>query len=271
MAKPFLKWVGGKRQLLPELLKRVPTSYGTYHEPFVGGGALFFALQPKHVLSVLSDANLELVTTYRAVQNNVERVIMLLRECAKRHSPEMFYNMRARDWQALNPPAVAARMIYLNKTCFNGLFRVNSKGQFNSPMGRFESPPTICDADNLRACSLALQGVRVEHGDFRSAFSYVEPGDFVYCDPPYVPVTNGSFTSYTSSGFGPDDQADLAAGVKVLTDRGAHVLLSNAGTNEVRKLYEGWTIEEVAARRNVNSNGAKRGEVVEYLISKGAA
>lgn len=264
---PFLKWVGGKTQLLPELLKRVPEKYGAYYEPFIGGGALFFALKPQR--AVIGDLNSRLVRTYRALQTNVDEVIALLRVCKERHTPEWYYAMRDIDVDGLTDVQVAMWFIYINKTCFNGLHRVNKAGKINTPVGRYKNP-AICDEANLRACAAALTGTTVFHGSYEVTSASAVPGDFVYFDSPYVPVSEtADFTSYTATGFSRDDQVRLADHARVLRDRGVHVLLSNAAAPVVEKLYRerGFTVDTVSARRNVNSKGTKRGPVDEYLIS----
>ena len=273
-ARPFLKWAGGKRKLLPELLERIPEKFECYHEPFLGGGSLFFALGPKK--AILSDVNPDLVYTYTAVRDNVERVILLLRElvAARETQGHLVHYLKVRKQQrsSLTECAIAARMIYLNKTCFNGLWRVNKKGEFNVPIGKSKSPPTICDEENLRACSTALQGTKILCASFETVvWREMGRGDFVYFDPPYVPVNVGgtkSFTAYTKEGFGPTEQKKLAGIMGVLKNaKHANVLLSNAGSEKVRDLYAGFKIEEVGMRRNINCKGGERDEVLEYLIS----
>ncbi len=261
-ARPFIKWVGGKRQLLPELVARMPKEFGTYHEPFVGGGALFFEVRPK--MAVLSDVNVRLVRTYRGVRDNVNEVIRLLKTYP--HDKPFFLRMREQDIDAGTDAEVAAWFIYLNKTCFNGLYRVNKKGGFNVPFGDFKNP-TICDEDNLRACSEALQTTRIVCGDFSGVLLRASPGDFVYMDSPYVPLSaTSSFTSYTEKGFGPDDQKLLRDVAVKLKQRSAHVLLSNSSAGMVRELYKDFVVEEVMAKRSVNCQGAGRGNIAELLI-----
>lgn len=268
--RPFLKWAGGKTQLLPELLKRVPGAFGTYREPFLGGGALFFAMQPER--AILSDINLELVRTYQAVRDNVDDVIGRLTIHAEDHArsdKEHFLRIREMRWESMPSGACAARMIYLNKMCFNGLYRVNSRGQFNVPFGKFKTLPTICDSENLRACSWALRNSDIRHAEFTSADA-AHSGDFVYFDPPYVPVSKTSnFVGYTKGGFGRDAQDALAKLAWHLKQIGVRVLLSNAGTPSVREMYEsmGMTVEEVNARRGINCDASKRGDVKEFLIT----
>lgn len=262
-AKPFLKWAGGKRQLLDHLRARVPEGHGTYHEPFVGGGALFFDTAPER--AILADWNPRLVRTYRSVRDNPEAVIARL--ATYPNEKEFFLRMREQDIDAGSDEDLAAWMIYLNKTGFNGLYRVNRRGGFNVPFGRYKNPK-ICDADNLRAASERLQGVEILHSDFRGVEERCKPGDFVYFDPPYVPASNtASFTAYTKNGFNLDDQAELRDLAMRLKEKGVSVLLSNSSVPEVHALYaEGFERIEIFANRAINSNAAKRGKVAEALI-----
>jgi len=265
-ARPFLKWAGGKTQLLPELLARVPAKFETYREPFLGGGALFFALRPAR--GVLSDSNRELVATYCAIRDDVEMVIVLLRALAELHSPDQFARIRGLTADQLSPAHVAARMIYLNKTCFNGLYRVNQSGEFNSPLGKFQSTPVICDEDNLRACASALASAWIEPWEFRTAIQAAGTGDFVYSDPPYLPMSEtADFTSYTSDGFHAEDHQRLAGELVSAGERGAHILLSSADNAASRRIYRFLKREQVSARRNISSNRDGRGEVGELLCT----
>lgn len=263
-ARPFLKWPGGKRQLLPELLKRIPPKYGTYHEPFVGGGALFFALAP--VDAQLGDMNPRLVKTYSTVKLSVEPLIERLQELALNHNEERFYARRAAE--PVGTLNLAAWMIYLNKTCFNGLWRVNKSNKFNAPFGRYDNP-TLCDAGNLRLCSATLAGVHVQNEPFETVAMRAKCGDLVYFDPPYVPASStASFTAYTAAGFGPKDQERLRDLALALKMRGVHVLLSNSGTPAVADLYaRDFEVTQVAAKRNINSKATARGPVAEYVIT----
>jgi DNA adenine methylase len=266
-AKPFLKAVGGKTVLLLEILPRLPAKIKTYYEPFLGGGAVFFALaaEGRFERAVVSDANEELAITYVALANLTDKVVRALKKHV--YDETHYYSVRAQDPLKLEMSVRAARLIYLNKTCFNGLWRVNRKGQFNVPFGRYTNP-TICDEENLRAVSLALRRVTVTSLDFEKTVLPAKRGDAVYFDPPYVPVSEtANFTAYTAGGFGPDDQARLRDVAKRLDERGVHVLLSNADTPLVRELYKGFKIESVQAPRRVNSKGGKRGNVGELLIS----
>jgi len=262
LAHPFIKWVGGKRQLVPELLKYVPATYGTYHEPFVGGGALFFALQPRE--AVLSDSNARLIRTYRGIRDSVHEVIDQLRTFPNEKS--FFLDMRKRDIDAGSYADVAAWFIYLNKTTYNGLYRVNKRNGFNSPFGDFKNP-AICDEPNLLACSEALKRAGLPVADFFEYTTNIHQGDFVYFDPPYVPLSATSdFTSYTAEKFGPDHQKRLRDLALHLRERGVHVVLSNSGSDIVRQLYKDFTIEEVQATRRVNCQAKGRGAVTELII-----
>jgi DNA adenine methylase len=263
MAKPPLKWVGGKTQLLKELLARVPNVYNRYFEPFVGGGALFFALQPR--VAYLCDSNKELINLYHVLHSNVEGLIESLKSGAFKNDSETFYRIRAATFS--DPTDAAARTIYLNKTCFNGLYRVNKSGGFNAPFGKYANP-NICDEANLRAVATALQVACPIAGDFRRIEPLVERGDFVYFDPPYAPLTaTSSFTAYTAGGFGLQEQTDLRDMALRMKRAGVHVLLSNSSAPLVEELYGAdFTLEPIQARRNVNSKGDKRGSVKEYLI-----
>lgn len=277
IARPFIKWVGGKRQILPFILSRLPSTFNSYYEPFVGGGALFWSLYNAGRLSdikngnvVLSDANLRLIRTYRAVRDDVELVIDVLRACI--NSKDFYLEMRASDVDAMSNANVAAWFIYLNKCGFNGLYRVNSKNQFNVPYG---DQPTaqvgpLTDADHLRVCSMALQGVELRNCDFQAAVDEAWTGSLVYFDPPYVPLTaTSNFTSYTAGGFGAEEQVRLRDTARVLKQgRGTHTILSNSSAPLVYDLYrDGFEIAEVRAVRSLNRDGDKRGAVKELVIS----
>jgi len=263
-ARPFVKWAGGKRKLLPQLLRHVPEKFGTYHEPFVGGGALFFALQPKD--AYLSDYNERLVRAYRGVRDDVEGVICRLRNYP--HDAAFYYELRQQDVDSMSDAAVAAWFVYLNKIGFNGLYRVNRKNRFNVPFGS-QKNPTICDQDNLRACSDCLRHAEVEKEDFVAVLNRARAGDFVYFDPPYVPLSvTESFVSYTDAGFGMQDHCRLRDVALELKRRSVTVLLSNSATETVRELYrKHFTLEEVLADRSINSNASKRGPVKELVIT----
>lgn len=265
MTQPFLKWAGGKRKLVPEILSRMPAMFGSYHEPFVGGGALFWALVSRgHKHAFLSDANVRLVNAYVAVRDDVEAVMDLLRT----YPYEKEFYLRTRSQLDEGSAAErAARFIYVNRAGFNGMYRVNSRGEFNIPFGRYTNP-TICDEARLRDCSEALQGTSILHEDFMGVASRARSGDFVYFDPPYVPVSNTSdFTGYTEVGFSLADHTRLRDLARTLADRGVHVLISNSNAPAILELYaEGFTISSVQMTRSINSKGSGRGLVEELLI-----
>jgi DNA adenine methylase len=269
LPRPFLKWVGGKGQLMPELMKRVEMvgDFGRYHEPFLGGGALFFELYRAGALkkqAYLSDNNPRLIEAYEGVRDHVDEVIDLLQRHAKRHSEEHFYRVRAKVPPTL--PERAARVIYLNKTCYNGLYRENSKGEFNSPFGRYKKP-VICDEDNLRAASKALKKAKIESRHFQTVANVAERGDLVYFDPPYHPVSEtSSFQGYHKGAFGEDSQRLLSEVYAKLATKDVHVLLSNSMTDLVQTLYKGFTIDTVHAARAMNSRADRRGKVREALV-----
>jgi DNA adenine methylase len=261
-ARPFLKWVGGKRSLLPVLLERLPGRLSSYHEPFVGGGALFFALRAAghREPAYLSDANERLVVTYRAVRDDVEALIDVLGFHAERHDPEHYRRARVELSSEADPVKLAALLVYLNKTCFNGVYRVNKANQFNVPLGTLDGS-NVVDAENLRRASAALQGVTIEHRDF-TALSPAK-GQLVYLDPPY----DRAYTSYTANRFGEELQASVAELARRIDGACGHFLASNADTALIRSLYTGFTIEEVSATRSVSRSGHQRGRVGELLIS----
>jgi DNA adenine methylase len=276
--KPFLKWAGGKRQLLPELLKTIEGfgPFKHYYEPFVGGGALFFALRAAHPARerkpgwafqvTLGDANERLIRTYLGVRNDAQQVIDCLKD--KPYQKKFYLAERARKPDLFDDDSeLAAWFIYLNKAGFNGLYRVNSKDEFNVPFGRYDNP-LICDEVTLRACALALRGTKCVAGDFEKLVKTAERGDLAYFDPPYVPVNATSdFTSYTVGGFGVRDQERLRDCALRLKMRGVHVILSNADVPLVRRLYRGFTIRAVSARRAINSKATSRGAVGEVIIT----
>jgi DNA adenine methylase len=261
-ATPFLKWAGGKTSLLAELLKHVPSAVRRYHEPFVGGGALFFAVAPRR--AVLSDANGELIHCWRQVRDDVHAVLDAL--SVHVYDRTRFDAVRALDPVRLPPAERAARFIYLNKTCFNGLWRVNRAGRFNVPFGRYKNP-TFHDPGLLLRASRALRGVQIHRGPFETALQRAAPGEFVYLDPPYDPVSeSASFTSYTRNGFTWADQERLAAECAALDRRGVRFLLSNSATARVRALYRGFEQRAVRAPRHISCKGERRGHVDELLV-----
>jgi DNA adenine methylase len=264
--RPFLKWAGGKTQLLQHLLRRIPTDYNRYLEPFLGGGALFFALQPR--TAYLADCNSELVNCFEVVRSNVEDLIRALE--GYRYDKDQYYSVRALDrsdeFAKLSPVERAARFIYLNKTCFNGLYRVNSKGHFNVPFGSYDDPK-ILDADNLRRCSAVLSKTILKNGNFEDVVEVAQPGDFVYFDPPYAPVSETSdFTHYAKDGFDESSQEMLLVVCLQLHQKGVRWMVSNSNVPLIQELYRGFNIEPVAASRSINSRAEKRGPVMELLI-----
>lgn len=263
-AQPFLKWAGGKRAMLPHLMPLTPKRFGVYHEPFLGGGALFFALQPK--CAVLSDANSRLVRAYRGVRDHVDRVVDSLRRSP--HDRELFERLRKWDVDKAVDANVACWLIYLNRTAFNGLYRVNKNGGFNVPFGGYVNP-RICDEPNLRACATALSGTDLRHEDFGAVLGRAERGDFVYFDPPYLPMSaTSSFTGYTADGFTLRDHARLRDVARELKERGVHVLLSNSAAPAVLDLYaKGFEVLRVRAPRLIAARGSSRGRVEELIIS----
>lgn len=270
LPRPFLKWAGGKRRLLEQMSVHFPEQFKRYFEPFVGGGAVFFHLSPLiqgsrlTTPAVLADLNEELINCYRVVKEQPEELIQGLR----RHRPteKYYYQMRNLEPLRLSPVERASRFIYLNKTCFNGLYRVNSAGLFNVPYGRYKNP-VICDEAAIRRASAALQRVRLSVGGFEKSLKAVAKGDFVYLDPPYVPINSTSnFTSYTSEGFSESDHRRLAEEVRRLDRVGAKVLLSNSDTEMVRHLYRGFNMLVVRCNRSINSNAFGRGAVNELLV-----
>jgi DNA adenine methylase len=266
---PFLKWAGGKTQLLPRLASFFPADIPRYVEPFLGGGAVFFFLRGQGALTgeiTLADNNAELINAYEAVQHNVDALIALLDKHRRLHSKEHFYEVRARAHRKGIPGA--ARTIYLNKTCFNGLYRVNRSGEFNVPIGAYKNP-SLYDEAALRRASEALRGVRLVVQDFGKCIAATGRGDLLYLDPPYVPLSStASFTGYVPGGFGPRDQEALAESVRAAHERGARFVLSNSYTDTVHRLYEhpDFHLERIPATRRINCDGAKRGPVDEAVV-----
>jgi DNA adenine methylase len=272
--KPFVKWVGGKRQLLKQFrdLNLYPPHdfnpvKNTYFEPFVGGGAVFLDLLPKR--AVLSDLNFELITTYKVVKNDVDKLIKLLK--TYKYDKNFFLKIRSKQSKDLSDVQIAAKFIYLNRTCFNGLYRVNSKGEFNVPFGNYKNP-LICDEDNLKKISKALKNVKIYNEDYKNVLKRAKKGDFIYFDPPYYPVNRTSnFTGYTVEGFFEKEQEELKNIFVELHKRGCFVMLSNSDTSFINKLYSKLDkkikIHKIEANRNINSKASGRGKVKEVLIT----
>lgn len=269
LVSPVVKWVGGKRQLLQDILKHIPDRYSTYYEPFVGGGAVLFHLQPEKI--VINDINEELMSVYNVICNNVEELI----EDLKKHKNESdyFYKIRELDrdrekYAQLNNIGRASRIIYLNKTCYNGLFRVNRQGEFNTPFGRYKNPNIVNEA-TLRAVNNYFNKAKVtlKCGDFEEAVKGIRKGSFVCFDPPYDPVSDSAnFTGYDKGGFDKDEQIRLKKLCDKLNNRGVKFLLSNSSTEFILDLYKDYNITIVKAKRSINSKGDGRGDVNEVLV-----
>lgn len=271
-AKPFVKWAGGKRQILDKLNKLIPEEFNTYYEPFVGGGALLFDLAPK--CAVINDSNRELMNVFNVLCNEKKysKMCKYLNKFERKHSEEFYYEIRNIDrnmhkFKRFNESKRAARTIYLNKACFNGLYRVNSKGEFNVPFGKKNTVNTY-DGENLLNVHsyLTLNDVKILSIDFEDAVNDAKEGDFVYFDPPYDSDTN-TFNSYTEGGFNKDEQRRLAKVFKLLDERGVKVMLSNHNTILVKELYKDYNIHVIEAKRSINSNGKNRGNVEEVIIT----
>ncbi|MBC8465055.1 MAG: DNA adenine methylase [Parcubacteria group bacterium] len=271
--KPFVKWVGGKRQLLKQFREMglyPPDDFNpltnTYFEPFVGGGAVFFDLLPKK--AELSDLNNELTTTYNVIKTDVDSLIKSLKK--HKYEKEYYLKIRAKNPKKLSDVEVASRFIFLNRTGFNGMYRVNSKGGFNVPFGKYTNP-IICDEENLRKVSKVLQKVTVKEQDYKAVLKKAKKGDFVYFDPPYYPVSRtASFTSYTADSFLEKEQTELRDTFVELHKRGCFVMLSNSDTPFINELYsgiKGVKVSKVSAGRSINSNAAKRGKINEVLVT----
>lgn len=269
LVSPVVKWAGGKRQLLDEILPRMPRRISLYCEPFLGGGAVLFARQPKNAM--VNDLNGDLMLVYEVIRDDVEALICSLRQ--HENTAEYFYRIREFDrdkefYRSLSRVEKASRLLYLNRTCYNGLFRVNASGEFNTPFGRYKNP-TIVNEPVLRAVSryLSAAHVRLLHEDFADTLRRVPEGGFAYLDPPYDPVSDtASFTGYSRGGFGREDQRRLRECCDDLTRRGVKFLLSNSSTEFIRELYAAYTVETVHATRAVNADAAGRGAVEEVLI-----
>ncbi len=271
--KPFLKWAGGKRQLLPELLKYIPKDFNNYFEPFLGGGALFFELYNLGFLEnkkvYLSDINEELINTYKTIRDNPKELIIKLKEFKTNHNKEFYYKIREFDrdknYKNLDNITKSARFIYLNKTCFNGLYRVNKKGYFNVPIGSYKNP-NILDEENILAVSKALQNIIIKNFDYKEILKEVQSNDFIYLDPPYHPLNEtSSFTSYTKNEFLQKEQIELFKTLKELSDK-CFILKSNSDTDFINKLYKDFKIEKILANRAINSKATNRGKILEVLI-----
>jgi len=265
MPKPFLRWAGGKTYLVPFLRSLVPpdVNRGTYWEPFLGAGSLFFALQPPR--AVLADRNADLIACFRAVREHPDLILRHLQAYAARTSEEYYYAARARYNKSMDSTAKSAMFIYLNKTCFNGIWRVNKKGEFNVPYGH-KKPPALPSRAELLSASAALRSAELRAGDFREVLKEAEAADFIYLDPPYPPLNKTAyFTHYTQEGFGVDSQIAVAKIATLLDKRGCRVLISNADTEFIRSLYDGFQILERGVTRWIRTDG-KRYQADEILV-----
>ena len=269
LVTPVLKWVGGKRQLLPEIRKRIPKKYKVYYEPFLGGGAVLFDLQPKK--AIVNDLNSELINVYKTIKSFPTELVEELRKFS--NDEETFYNIRNIDrdktkYQELSNIQKAARIIYLNKTCFNGLYRVNNAGEFNSPFGRYKNPNIVTDK-TIYAVSKYFNtaDITFKNGDFEESIKEIQKDSFVYLDPPYAPISKTSnFTGYNQGGFCDEEQIRIKNMCDKLNENGIKFLLSNSATPFIKELYKDYIIDIVSAKRIVNSKADKRGEIEEVLI-----
>lgn len=270
LVAPFLKWVGGKRQLMPSIVELLPQNitYLNYSEPFIGGGAVLFHLQPRN--AVINDFNEELINVYNVIKNNVTELITDLKK--HENNADYFYEIRGIDrtenFKTLTSVQRASRIIYLNKTCFNGLYRVNNAGEFNAPFGRYKNP-NIVNEPTLKAVSKYLNGnsITIRSGDYATVLGELDNKSFVYLDPPYHPISESSnFTGYVQGGWDIYDQIRLRDACNELNERGIKFLLSNSSSPQIKDLYKNYNIITVKANRAINSNGADRGEIDEVLI-----
>lgn len=268
---PIVKWVGGKRQLLKDIIPMIPSDYSTYVEPFIGGGAVLFELQPKK--AIFNDLNSELINVYNIIKNNPIELIEKLNIHKNNNSADYFYSVRELDrniekYEQLSEIDKAARIMYLNKTCYNGLFRVNSSGQFNSPYGRYKNPK-IVDEEAILAMSRYFNEneITILNGDYKNSLKELDDQTFVYLDPPYMPIsTSSSFTGYTENGFDINMQKELKEECDKLNEKGIKFLQSNSDCEFIRELYKDYSIKTIKAKRNINSKGNSRGEINEVLI-----
>lgn len=270
-ARPFIKWLGGKTGVLPQVLNRIPDEIRTYYEPFVGGGSLLFHLAnaKRFHSAVISDTNEDLINAYKVIQSNVDGLIKELGRDKYVYEETAFYEIRNENVDSLSQVEKAARFIYLNKTCFNGLYRVNKSGLFNAPFGRFTNP-TILDAPNLVAVNAALQSVKILQGSYIFTSADAKRGDCVYFDPPYIPLSKTSnFTSYTSNGFDLEEHIKLRNHFRNMASRGVRVVLSNSYTPESIELYKGFDVDYISGSRNISGSAINRKPVKEIIVFAG--
>lgn len=272
LVSPIVKWVGGKRQLLDQIRPLIP-KFSTYYEPFIGGGAVLFDIQPSK--AIINDSNYELINVYNVIKDKPEKLIEKLYEHKEKNCKEYFYEVRGLDrdkkkYDLLSDVERAARIIYLNKTCYNGLFRVNSLGEFNSPWGKYKNP-NITNETTIRALSgyFNSNNIAIKCGDYREVLKDINIGEgsFVYLDPPYMPIsTSSSFTGYTANGFGEEDQIALKEQCDILNQKGVKFLLSNSSCKFIEDLYKDYIITKVCAKRAINVKADRRGEIDEVLV-----
>ncbi|HEY7696522.1 MAG TPA: DNA adenine methylase [Nitrososphaeraceae archaeon] len=269
---PFVKWAGGKSQLIPQIIRLIPLRFARYFEPFLGGGAIFFQLASPNRNAFLSDINYELINAYKVIKTHVEELIpeLIYHQNEYNKSPKKYYYHLRDSISSMNKINKAARFIALNKTCYNGLYRVNKRGLFNVPIGRYKNP-LICDTDNLRKMSVVLKrsGSFLEVSDYKKILEKAQRDDFVYLDPPFYPISNtANFTSYTNNGFSLEDQKELATIFTELTGKGCKVLLSNSNTEEIRRLYSNYShlTQVINVNRSINAVASKRVGHTELLI-----
>jgi len=267
VAHPFVKWAGGKRQLIPQMEEYLPKNYNKFIEPFVGGGALFFHMKPK--MAVLIDINEDLINCYEVIKHNPFELIRSLKK--HKNEKEYYYQVRSADreiesFKKWTNVEKASRTIFMNRCCYNGLYRVNSKGEFNTPFGKYKNPK-FCNEMNLNAVHESLKNAIIVQGSFEKCLDYAEKEDFVYFDPPYHPLSEtANFTSYTKDNFGKDSQIKLRDVFKTLDDRGCKVMLSNSYNEFILDLYNDFKIVVLNAKRAINSNASKRGKIKEILV-----
>jgi DNA adenine methylase len=266
---PLLKWAGGKSSLLPQLTRYFPEKFSRYIEPFLGAGSVFFSLEHSGNV-LLNDVNPELIHLYETVRDYPLQLCKELDGFSQKYSEEFYYDLRKNI--STDPVARAARTLFLNKSGYNGLYRLNSNGSFNVPFGKRPHCPKLYDLENIKKVSIKLKTASLHNESFEKLLSIAQAGDFVYCDPPYAPVSpTSAFTSYTSKGFTKEDQVKLKLECENAVARGAFVAVSNSNAPFIRKLYERWNVVEIKARRAINSKGEKRGELIETLSYLGYA
>ena len=264
----FVKWAGGKKQLIEQFKPFFPSKINRYLEAFVGGGAIAFHIlknhKPKEV--IISDINGELINTYQIIKDDVESLIKELNKLKQIHNKEEYYKIRAVDPKSISPLKRASRFIYLNKTCFNGLYRVNSRGGFNVPIGSYKNP-SIVNEEELRQISKLLKNTDLKVANFEDCLKWAKEGDFVYFDPPYYPLNKASFTTYTKDKFLEEEQKKLKEVFEKLDKKGCKVMLSNSDTQFIKELYKDYNISIVKASRMINSDASKRGKINEIVVT----